>query len=132
MKRMLATVLFVLLVVCLSAIPASEYLIGAYSQYQMRYMGSDFGTKYEALGAYLQNAGFNATSYSVVRDTDFDDAKLGEAMRRLNANNVKTLLQDLSWQNDNGEIGLMALSFGNRLQIEAEYKLSEGTFVVDA
>jgi len=68
---------------CISAIPASEFLIGAYSQYEMRYVGSNHELKYDALGEFLHNAGFNATTNLVIRDTDFDYTKLGKALEKL-------------------------------------------------
>jgi len=134
MKRTTLLLLLICVAMCISAIPASEFLIGAYSQYEMRYVGSNHELKYDALGEFLHNAGFNATTNLVIRDTDFDYTKLGKALEKLEAHEVKTILQDLSWQNNNGEIGLQSLSFGNRLQMEAEYMLKmdiDGNFIVD-
>jgi hypothetical protein len=107
----------------MQAIPTSDFVIGAYSQYDIRYILDNHEQKFDLLGDYLRNAGFNATTYSIIRDYDFCSNNLGKALEELKADSVKTLLLDLSWQNNNGEIGVGSLSFGNRLQMEAEYML---------
>jgi hypothetical protein len=57
--------LLCLMVPCISlwGVDANEFLIGAYSQYQVRYTGTNYENDFENLGVYLHNAGYNATVY---------------------------------------------------------------------
>jgi hypothetical protein len=140
--KFIALVVFVFAIVLnIYAVEVDEYLIGAYSQYQLRYVYSDFETKYDSLGAKLKRAGFNATAYSVFDSDDFPN-NLGIALAKMDHNNIRTILQDMSWlpsssdqtaQPGDDRIGVMSLSYGNYKKMEAEYQLKydDNGFVPD-
>ncbi len=55
-------------------------------------------------------------------------------MQRFENSSIKSMLIDNSWYPSSGKIGVSTLTFGNWLQIEAEYQLknsSSGNFIVD-
>ncbi|MCB5258902.1 MAG: hypothetical protein LHW48_00300, partial [Candidatus Cloacimonetes bacterium] len=130
MKKYFIIAFLVALGMQLLAVTADEFLIGAYSQYQIRYTGSNYADKFDDLGGFLHSAGYNATTYSLTND---HSDKLQNIFATMDSNSVKSMLIDNTWLSPSGEIGLSSLSFANKLQIEAEYqfKTSEGSFVVD-
>lgn len=134
MKKYCTLYLLLLLIVSVWAVDANEFLIGAYSQYQIRYAGSNFAAKFDSLGVYLNNAGYNATVYSL---TSEHESRLSTIFQKLHESNIKSMLHDNTWSPYNGRLGVGSTTFGNRLQIEAEYQLKtevvngNTVFVVD-
>ncbi|MDD3104132.1 MAG: hypothetical protein PHY24_07965, partial [Candidatus Cloacimonetes bacterium] len=130
MKKYFIIAFLIALGMQILAITADEFLIGAYSQYQIRYTGSNYEDKFDDLGGFLNSAGYNATTYSLTNGQSY---KLQNIFAKMDSNSVKSMLIDNTWLPTSGEIGLSSLSFANRLLIEAEYqfKTSEGSFVVD-
>jgi hypothetical protein len=101
---------------------SDHFLIGAYSQYQLNisYNDADTEVQFGNLGNYLEQAGFNATTFDVSQRTD--STKIDDALKGLNNFNIDAILQDSYWLN-NGPVGLNALSYGNYLEMQAEYIL---------
>jgi len=138
MSKYFILCLSLLLCVSVWAADANEFLIGAYSTYQIRYAGSNYNTKFESLGGYLNNAGYNATVYSLNSEVnDFTD-RLTVIFQKLHESGIKSMLHDNTWLPNQGRLGVGSTTFGNRLQIEAEYQFKteivngESVFVVDS
>ena len=55
--------LLLILSISMWAVEANEFLLGSYSQYQIRYAGDDYVANFGSLRDYLYNAGYNATTY---------------------------------------------------------------------
>ena len=102
------------------AVDANDFLIGAYSQYQIRYAGSNYAANFDSLGVYLNNAGYNATIYSL---TSGSEDSLSTILQKLHESDIKSMLHDNTWSPGGGRLGVGSTTFGNRLQIEAEYQL---------
>lgn len=119
---MVLSVIVLFISVIIMAVEASDYLIGAFSQYQLRYTGGTYETKFDALGGYAENANYNALQYSVVTD---DDYKIQGVLQKLNDHSIKSLFYDQTWDHTNNRVGANALSFGNYMKIEAEYEYTE-------
>ncbi len=135
MKKYFAFCLFLLLGVSVCAVNANDFLIGAYSQYQIRYAGSNYADNFDSLGVYLKNAGYNATTY--VLHSGYM-SRQQDIFQKLHESNIKSMLCDDTWEPYNSKVGVGSLTFGNRLQIEAEYEFktaiidSEQVFVIDS
>jgi hypothetical protein len=120
-----------LLGVSVWAVDANEFLIGAYSQYQIRYAGNNYAANFDSLGVYLNNAGYNATVYGLT--SGYSD-RLSTIFQKLHESDIKSMLFDNTWSPTANKVGISSLTFGNRLQIEAEYQLltsTSGSFVID-
>jgi len=50
MKKYFGIVLLLVLFVSMWAVDANEFLIGAFSQYQIRYAGGNYGDNFNTLG----------------------------------------------------------------------------------
>ena len=135
MKKYYTLCITLLLVISLWAVDADEFLIGTYSQYQIRYAGSNYSENFDSLGVYLKNAGYNATNYML--HTGYSD-HLPSIFQKLHDSNIKSLLTDDTWSPYSNKVGVGSITFGNRLQIEAEYELKSSIvngvpiFVVDS
>lgn len=133
--------LLLILSISMWAVEANEFLLGSYSQYQIRYAGDDYVANFGSLRDYLYNAGYNATtygnahSYRVSDECDFSDRipYIFDTLENSGINSIKSVLDDNAWYPLSGRVGVKPLAYGNRLQIEAEYELidSVGIFVVD-
>ena len=131
MKKVLCLCFVFVLFVSMWAVDENEFLIGSYSQYQIRYAGSDYAANFDSLGVYLKEAGYNATIYSLT--SGFSD-RLRTIFQNLNKSDINSMLHDNTWSPADNKVGVGSLTFGNRLQIEAEYQLitsPSGSFVVD-
>jgi len=136
MKKYYVLCLALSLLVTVWAVNAKDYLIGAYSQYQIRYTGYNYEEKFDSLAVYLKNAGYNATTYgSPFNSSDAGD-KLPTITNIMHLSNISSMYYDTCWEPEIGEgfVGVGTLSYGNQLIIEAEYELKsdEGNFVVDS
>jgi hypothetical protein len=69
---------------------------------------------------YLNNAGHNATVYSLT--SGYSD-RLSTIFQKLHESDSKSMLFDNTWSPAANKVGIGSLTFGNRLQIEAEYQL---------
>jgi len=114
-------------------VSASNYLIGAYSQYQLRYVNNPYG-RFTELAQKLKEGGFNAASFSTFEENDVTN-KLQTALERFNYYGIRSILQDQTWlpNSSTPKVGFMALTYGNYLMMEAEYQLkySGTTFIPD-
>lgn len=106
--------------VFIGAVEANEFLIGTFSQYQLRYAGSDCTDNFEDLANYLHDANYNAVMFGM-SNHDGDFLKLQPVLDILDGNSIRTILNDQTWY-PGSYIGAGALCFGNRIQIEAEYQ----------
>ncbi|MBW6514098.1 MAG: hypothetical protein K0B87_05020 [Candidatus Syntrophosphaera sp.] len=87
MKKYCALCLLLLLGISVWAVDANEFLIGAYSQYQIRYAGNNYVANFDTLGVYLNNAGFNATVYSLTSDYSY---RLSSILQKLHELDIKS------------------------------------------
>ncbi len=135
---MRSMILFVMLLVfcglsAVETVSADNYLIGTYSQYQLRYV-NDTSARFTELAEKLREGGFNAASFTVVDEPDVTN-KLQTALEKFNNYGVRTILQDQTWLASSNlpKVGFMALTYGNYLQMEAEYELKYpgGVFLPD-
>lgn len=140
MKKYYAIFLLLVLFVSTWAVDANEFLIGAYSQYQIRYSGNDYIENFDSLRVYLYNAGYNATVYGSAYDypngLDYTDRipNIFETLENNGQEGIKSMLFDNAWSPSSGKVGVSTLAFGNRLKIEAEYELKTsdiGSFEID-
>ncbi|MDD2228973.1 MAG: hypothetical protein PHY48_06145, partial [Candidatus Cloacimonetes bacterium] len=120
MKR-LVIILVAFVVLHLHAVSAEDYLIGAYSQYQLRYTYGSTAQVMNTLGSLLHQGGFNATHFAVNEDADYSSVKLGAALSALNENSIRTILYDQRWTSS--KVGTTAITYGNVKKMEAEYEL---------
>jgi len=111
MKKYYALCLFLLLGVSVWAVDANEFLIGAYSQYQIRYAGNDCAANFDSLGVYLNNAGYNATVYSL--SSGFSD-RLSTIFQKLHESDIKSMLHDNTWSPTANKIGIGSLEMSIR------------------
>ncbi len=90
MKKTALLIMMLLVLIVLYSVKADEYLIGAYSQYQLRYVDEDdVDDKFTTLGEKLKEAGFNAASFSVVEEDDVSN-KLATAIGRFNNYGIRS------------------------------------------
>jgi len=130
MKYFLLTILALLPMVCLPAVSATEYLIGAYTSYVLRLAEPPEQVMSE-LAEMLLSGGFNAAKYSMY-DDEIATGKLQIALDEMNKRGIATILDDGSMPAI-GPVGVLSLANGNHLKLEAEYILNyqDGTFVPD-
>jgi hypothetical protein len=126
MKSAMLIILLLVLSAFTWAVDANDFLIGAYSQYQIRYAGSNYAENFDSLGVYLNNSGFNAAVYGAAQDYSNNmnySYRIPTIMQWFENSSIKSMLFDNSWYPSSGKIGVSTLTFGNWLQIEAEYQL---------
>ncbi|MCK9310283.1 MAG: hypothetical protein M0P99_08420, partial [Candidatus Cloacimonetes bacterium] len=131
MKGIIVVLFLITVGMHLGAVEAADFLIGAYSQYQIRYAGSNYEANFTDLGNFLHGAGYNATTYSLHNSSSI---QMSHILQPMETANVKSILIDGTWLPNQNKVGVSSLSFGNNLKIEAEYQLktdSIGNFVVD-
>ncbi len=127
MKQVLWFFLIISIFIPVYAKHSDAFLNGVFSLYDLRYSGdeSDTRAKFDLLGHYLHEAGFNATTYSLILDGDFD--KLDDLLPALDRDSIDAIHYDLTWSdailNRTPEIGVASLSCGNYLHMESEYML---------
>lgn len=85
MKKYFIIAFLIALGMQILAITADEFLIGAYSQYQIRYTGSNYEDKFDDLGGFLNSAGYNATTYSLTNGQSY---KLQNIFAKMDSNSV--------------------------------------------
>lgn len=103
MKKYYALCLFLILFVSMWAVDTNDFLIGAYSQYQIRYAGSNYAANFDSLGVYLNNAGYNATIYSL---TSGSENRLSTILQKLHESDIKSMLHDNTWSPGEGRLGV--------------------------
>jgi len=62
MKRFMLLSIILGLAVIIMAAQAPDFLIGTFSQYQLRYAGNDYDQNFMDLAQYLHNTGFTILS----------------------------------------------------------------------
>ncbi|PKN80500.1 MAG: hypothetical protein CVU48_01810 [Candidatus Cloacimonetes bacterium HGW-Cloacimonetes-1] len=107
--------LAVLLTLIWLSCQATEFMIGAYAQYDLWNPGA--GTNISTLKTKLLDGHFNAVKMSI-KDQDLNG--LGTALTVLGSD-VKTILEDRYWDPSSGQVGIHSLTYGNYLKLEAEY-----------
>jgi len=107
--------LVALMVLVWMFVQASDFMIGAYAQYDLWKPGAmiNRGT----LRAKLMQAGYNAVKVSV-QDDDLNNLDLFTSTM---GSDVKTILEDQYWSPSSGKAGIHSLTYGNYLKMEAEY-----------
>lgn len=119
MKRLCTVIAAILFAVCLSSTDRGDYIIGAYSQYQLHH-AHQTGEVFEDLARLLSGAGFNTLLYSTRYD-DVAGGRLQKALKSLNRYEMGSIIDDWAFQ-PNGPVGVTAMANGNYLKMEAEYK----------
>ncbi len=130
MKSRLLLIAFLGLAILLAGVSADDFVIGAYSQYQLNH-AKQTGAVFDDLAGYLDAAGYNTILYSMKYD-EVKQGKLAEALAALSQYKIGSIIDDWAWQ-ENGPVGVTPMAYGNYLKLEAEYLLDyeEGRFVVD-
>ena len=91
---------------------AIPFLIGAYAQYDL-----PNSADHNILKEKLLESGYNASTISVFGDN------LSSLTNLLGifGSDVKTILTDHYWDQSQSKVGIMGLTYGNYLKMEAEY-----------
>ncbi|MDP3114433.1 MAG: hypothetical protein Q8M98_06615 [Candidatus Cloacimonadaceae bacterium] len=107
-----------------------EFIIGAYSQYQMHH-ANQTEKVFDDLGRLLHNAGFNTVLYSM-RYEGAEKGRLAKTLQALDKHGIYSIIDDWAWEKDSF-IGATTMAHGNYLRMEAEYiyDYENKTFKVD-
>ena len=119
MKRSLSLLLSCLILITLNATAREDYIIGAYSQYQLHH-AHQTAAVFSDLAELLKGAGYNTMLYST-RYEEAVNGRLELALKALNRYGIGSIIDDWAWQTD-GPVGVTAMANGNYLKMEAEYK----------
>jgi len=119
MKRSLLLLLSCLYLLCLYATAREDYIIGAYSQYQLHHAHQTEAV-FSDLAELLKQAGYNTVLYST-RYEEAVNGRLELALKALNRQGIGSIIDDWAFQAD-GPVGVTAMANGNYLKMEAEYK----------
>ena len=118
MKRHTIFTIILLLLSSLWAAAEDEFVIGAYSQYQLQ-NAHQTEEVFSQLAKLLSDAGYNTVLYSMPYDA-VKNGRLEAALKALKKYEIKSIIDDWAFEADSA-IGVTAMANGSYLKLEAEY-----------
>jgi hypothetical protein len=130
MKAAISGIILILLCAAAFAVSVDDFVIGAYSQYQLN-RADKTAAVFDTVGAWLQKAGYNTVLYSMKHD-EVRQGRLAAALASLKKRGLGSVIDDWAWL-DQGPVGATPMAYGNYLKLEAEYILDyeDGKFIPD-